>query len=85
MREQVHTAAMASRAKIVRIQEDLLNHVARHCDAAVEAARQGHISRADAIDELHWVWHNLPTAEVNDLTRRAGARLPVEGTGVLQW
>jgi len=56
----------------------------RHADAAVDMARDGKITRDDAVAELEWASHHGHLGHDRMLVR-AAARLPVGGTGAMQW
>lgn len=85
MKDSAHTEIMSSREAVVRDGDAYLKHLARHADAVAEMAASGRITRTEAIDELLWLYNTHARADVNGLCMRAGARLPTEGTGVMQY
>ena len=76
-------ALLRSRLGIVRRLRSVNDMVAAHVDRVEEAVARGDITRSDAIEELEWL-RDVAVPNVEGLARRAGARLPVEGTGVMQ-
>lgn len=64
------------------LKAELAHASVRHADLVVEAARDGRMTRSEAIEELEWI-HGLLNLRATYMLKAAGNLLPVEGTGVM--
>lgn len=77
-----YAAMLRRRLGIVKRLQSVSAMAAAHAGLVEEAARRGEITRSEAIEELEWL--RGATIDIDALVRRSGARLPPEGTGVMQ-
>jgi len=82
--EDSYNRILCQRLAIIHARERLDRLAMIHCDSLVELVGEGKINRGEAIDHLNDIPPMCRSA-ADGMVMRAGARLPMEGTGVMPY
>lgn len=84
MDEPHYTAVLGSRLGVLKAKSLLAERVKRHADYVVRHCGEGAMTREEAVCELEWL-NDYGHLKIGGMTGRAGASLPHDGTGVMQY
>lgn len=84
MDDRSHRRLLTNRAAIANTRDRLARAVDAAVLAVVDEAREGRITRDQAVSELEWV-RGAVGLPLDGILRRAAARLPTMGTGAMAW